>query len=257
MDRKKRGGCLGNLAILMAVFALIVVAVGSVVGAVYVWSASRTLPTAEDMVKHRPSLATTVYDRNGKIITSLYYENRQWVKLEAISKTMVKAILAAEDDEFYEHGGIKPTAILRAFIKDVMHQATRQGGSTITQQLARNLFLTRERTIARKVKEAILAVRMERTFSKDQILEMYLNTIYFGHGTYGVEAASRTYFGKTPAQLGLPESSVLAGLVAAPEYYTPIRHLDRAKVRQNYVLGRMAAKGWITAEEAEKAKKPS
>lgn len=255
MDRKKRGGCLGNLAILMAVFALIVVAVGSVVGAVYVWSASRTLPTAEDMVKHRPSLATTVYDRNGKIITSLYYENRQWVKLEAISKTMVKAILAAEDDDFYEHGGIKPTAILRAFLKDVMHQATRQGGSTITQQLARNLFLTRERTIARKVKEAILAVRMERTFSKDQILEMYLNTIYFGHGTYGVEAASRTYFGKTPAQLGLPESSVLAGLVAAPEYYTPIRHLDRAKVRQNYVLGRMAAKGWITAEEAEKAKK--
>ncbi len=254
IKEKKAGGCLGSLAALLVVLALMVAAVGSVLGAVYVWSVSRTLPTAEEMVKHRPSLATTVYDRNGKVITSLYYENRQWVKLDAISQTMVRAILAAEDDEFFEHRGIKPTAILRAFIKDVMHQATRQGGSTITQQLARNLFLTRERTIARKVKEAILAVRMERTFSKDQILEMYLNTIYFGHGTYGVEAASRTYFGKTPAQLALPESSVLAGLVAAPEYYTPIRHLDRAKVRQNYVLGRMVAKGWITPEEAAKAK---
>ncbi len=253
LKRKDQGGFLGSLGTLILVILLLCAAVASVGGAVYVWILSRELPTSEEMANHRPNLATVVYDRNGKVITNLYYENRQWVKLEAISPNMVKAVLAAEDADFYEHGGIDPTAILRAFIKDVTHQATRQGGSTITQQLARNLFLTRERTLVRKVKEAILSVRMERTYSKDQILEMYLNTIYFGHGTYGIGAASQAYFGKTASQLNLPEASVLAGLIAAPEYYTPIRHMDRAKVRQGYVLGQMVSKGWISREEAQKA----
>jgi len=250
---KKEGGCLGGLAALLLTVFLVIAAVVSVIGAIYVWRVSSTLPTSEEMVNHRPSLATIVYDRNGKVITNLYYENRQWVKLENVSRNMVRSVLAAEDAEFFEHAGVKPTSILRAFIKDVTHQATRQGGSTITQQLARNLFLTRERTLARKVKEAVLAIRMERTFPKEQILEMYLNTIYFGHGTYGIEAASQTYFGKSPSQLNLAEASVLAGLIAAPEYYTPIRHMDRAKVRQGYVLGQMVEKGWISREEAQKA----
>jgi penicillin-binding protein 1A len=247
------GGCLGGLAAVLGLLLLLGVPVLSVGAALYVWGVSKTLPTAEEMVNHRPSLATVVYDRNGKVITNLYYENRQWVKLDEISPNMVKAVLAAEDADFYEHGGIDPTSILRAFIKDLTHQATRQGGSTITQQLARNLFLTRERTLSRKVKEAVLAVRMERTFPKDQILEMYLNTIYFGHGTYGIGSAAQAYFGKTASRLNLSEASVLAGLIAAPEYYTPIRHMDRARTRQGYVLGQMVSKGWITREEAQKA----
>jgi penicillin-binding protein 1A len=250
---RQEGGCLGGLAAGIGILLLLGVAVLSVGLAAYVWGVSRTLPTAEEMVNHRPSLATVVYDRNGKVITNLYYENRQWVKLGEISPTMQKAVLAAEDADFYEHGGIDFSSILRAFIKDLTHQATRQGGSTITQQLARNLFLTRERTLSRKVKEAVLAVRMERTFSKDQILEMYLNTIYFGHGTYGIGSAAHAYFGKPASRLTLPEASVLAGLIAGPEYYTPIRHMDRAKTRQGYVLGQMVSKGWITREDAQKA----
>lgn len=253
MKKFRTGGCLGGLAALIGVLLLLAFAVVSVGGAVYVWGVSKTLPTAEEMVNHRPSLATVVYDRNGKVLTNLYYENRQWVRLDRISPIMVKAVLAAEDADFYGHRGIDPVSILRAFIKDITHQATRQGGSTITQQLARNLFLTKERTLSRKVKEAILALRMEKTFTKDQILEMYLNTIYFGHGTYGIGAAAQAYFGKSPGQLNLSEASVLAGLIAAPEYYTPVRHLDRAKTRQGYVLGQMVAKGWIEREEAQKA----
>ncbi len=253
MKKFRTGGCLGGLAALIGVLLLLVFAVISVGGAFYVWGVSKTLPTAEEMVNHRPSLATVVYDRNGKVLTNLYYENRQWVRLDRVSPIMVKAVLAAEDADFYGHRGIDPVSILRAFIKDLTHQATRQGGSTITQQLARNLFLTKERTLSRKVKEAILALRMEKTFTKDQILEMYLNTIYFGHGTYGIGAASQAYFGKSPGHLNLSEASILAGLIAAPEYYTPIRHLDRAKTRQAYVLGQMVAKGWIGREEAQKA----
>jgi len=251
--KRRKGGCLGRLAALMGVLLLLALSVLSVGGALYVWGVSKTLPTAEEMVNHRPSLATVVYDRNGKVLTNLYYENRQWVKLDRISPLMVKAVLAAEDADFYGHRGIDPASILRALIKDLTHQATRQGGSTITQQLARNLFLTRERTLARKVKEAILALRMEKTFTKDQILEMYLNTIYFGHGTYGIGAAAEAYFGKSASQLNLSESSVLAGLIAAPESYTPIRHPARAKTRQGYVLGQMVSKGWISREEAQKA----
>jgi penicillin-binding protein 1A len=249
----RTGGCLGGLAAVAGILLLLALAVLSVGGALYVWGVSKSLPTAEEMVNHRPNLATVVYDRNGKVLTNLYYENRQWVRLDRISPIMVKAVLAAEDADFYGHGGIDPISILRAFIKDLTHQATRQGGSTITQQLARNLFLTRERTLTRKVKEAILALRMEKTFSKDQILEMYLNTIYFGHGTYGIGAAAEAYFGKSAGQLNLSEATILAGLIAAPEYYTPIRHLDRAKTRQGYVLGQMVSKGWIGRDEAQKA----
>jgi penicillin-binding protein 1A len=253
VQKRHKGGWLGGLAAFVFFLFLLAVAVVSVGGAVYIWSVSRNLPTSEEMVNHRPNLATIVYDRNGKVITNLYYENRQWVKLDAVSEKMVKAVLAAEDADFYAHRGIDPTAILRAFMKIVTGQGNLQGGSTITQQLARNLFLTRERTIRRKIKEAVLAVRMEKTFPKEQILEMYLNTIYFGHGTYGIEAASQAYFGKAPSQLKLAEASILAGLIAAPEYYTPIRHLDRAKVRQGYVLGQMVSRGWISREEAQKA----
>ena len=162
---------------------------------------------------------------------------------------MVKAILAAEDDKFYEHGGIRPVSIARAFMVDVFHGEAKQGASTITQQLARNLFLSNEKTIIRKAREIVLAIRLERIYTKDQLLEMYLNTIYMGHGTYGIEAASREYFGKAPANLDINESAVLAGLVAAPEKYSPFRHEGNSQARKSYVLRRMLDLDWISKSD--------
>ena len=149
-----------------------------------------------------------IYDRNGAEIARLFKENRTWIPLEKISPWVAKAVLAAEDDDFYKHRGIDIKGITRAAIVNFTKRDTLQGGSTITQQLARNLFLTREKTLERKIKEVILAFRLERLYSKDQILEMYLNTVYWGHGGYGIYAASYNYFGKEPLALTLPEASM-------------------------------------------------
>jgi penicillin-binding protein 1A len=234
------------LLVLCLLTAISLAAVGTVV---YLKEISSTLPTAEEILQRQPSLATVILDRKGRTITRLFQENRSWVPLSQISPWMVKAVLAAEDDEFYTHAGIQPTGILRALWIDLTHQKRRQGGSTITQQLVRNLFLSREKTIQRKVKEAILAFRIEKVYSKDQILEMYLNTIYLGHGAYGIGAAAQTYFGTAAQSLTLGQSTVLAGLIAAPEYYTPFRNPDRARERQTYVVRRMTELGWITPEQ--------
>lgn len=237
----------------LLVISLVGAALGSVALTLFIQQASKTLPTPEEMLRHRPNLATTLYDRKGQVIARLFQENRTWVPLQQISPWMIKATLAAEDDSFYQHGGVRLTSILRAFWVDVSHQGTRQGGSTITQQLARNLFLSQEKTFQRKIKEAVLALRLEKVFTKDQILELYLNTIYFGHGAYGIGAAAQTYFGKPASKLSLSEASMLAGLIAAPEYYTPLRNPEKGMERQHYVLTRMSELGWIdegTAEEA-------
>ena len=207
------------------------------------------LPTSSQILEHEPSLATTIYDRNGKVITQLFQENRTWVKLDAVSPWMVKAILAAEDDSFYEHSGIRPAAIVRAVIVDFFHRGAKQGASTITQQLARNLFLSKEKTIIRKAKEAVLALRLEKIYTKDQLLEMYLNTIYMGHGAYGIEAAAKSYFGKAPKDLTIDESAILAGLVAAPEKYSPFRSKENSDVRKAYVMRRMLDLDWISKDD--------
>ncbi len=198
----------------MLIFLMIIGAAAvAVVLTVFLKDISSAIPSSQEILAHEPSLATVIYDRNDKVITHLFQENRTWVKLEDVSPWMVKAILAAEDDKFYEHSGIRPAAILRAAVVDFFHRGARQGGSTITQQLARNLFLTKEKTIARKAKEAILAIRLERIYSKDQLLEMYLNTIYMGHGAYGIDAAAKTYFAKSPANLSIDESKNTIGLL--------------------------------------------
>ena len=231
----------------MFIFILLIgTAVVAVVLTVFLKDISGAIPSSQEILAHEPSLATVVYDRNDKVITHLFQENRTWVKLEDVSPWMVKAILAAEDSKFYEHSGIRPTAILRAAVVDFFHRGARQGGSTITQQLARNLFLTKEKTMARKAKEAILAIRLERIYSKDQLLEMYLNTIYMGHGAYGIDAAAKTYFSKRPANLAIDESAILAGLVAAPEKYSPFRDEDNSFARKSYVLRRMLDLDWIS-----------
>ncbi|MDY9920241.1 MAG: PBP1A family penicillin-binding protein [Synergistota bacterium] len=246
---KKKKSLFNKIFSHIVLFAAICAAFLAVFLAVFLTNISRSLPTTEEILGHEPSLTTVVYDRNEKVITRLFQENRNWVKLDVVSPWMVKAILAAEDDRFYDHSGIRPVSIFRAGIVDIFHRGARQGGSTITQQLARNLFLTKEKTIVRKAKEAILALRLERIYTKDQLLEMYLNTIYMGHGAYGIDSASKKYFGKAPAKLSITESAVLAGLVAAPETYSPFRNPSRSKTRKDYVLKRMLDLDWISKSD--------
>lgn len=237
---------------IMASAALIIAIVGAGVAVATIFllkDITETLPSSQQILEHEPSLATTIYDRNGRVVTQLFQENRTWVKLDAISPWMVKAILAAEDDSFYEHSGIRPIAIVRAGIVDFFHRGAKQGASTITQQLARNLFLSKEKTIIRKAKEAVLALRLERIYTKDQLLEMYLNTIYMGHGAYGIEAAAKSYFNKAPKDLTIDESAILAGLVAAPEKYSPFKNESNSNTRKAYVMRRMLDLDWISKED--------
>lgn len=200
-----------------------------------------------------PALATTVYARDGSILGYLYREKRFHTPLASMPAHLLKAFLAAEDSAFYQHDGIDLAAIFRALSKNIRAGDIVQGGSTITQQLVRRLMLSAEKSYVRKIKEAILAYRLEQQMSKDQILAMYLNQIFFGAGAYGVEAAARTYFGKSVKDLSLAESSLLAGLPKAPSTYNPLRSPAGAKTRQAYVLKRMLALDWITAEEYEQA----
>jgi len=246
---KKKKSLINKIFSHIALFTAICAALLAVILAVFLKDMSQSLPTTEEILAHEPSLATIVYDRNEKVITRLFQENRNWVKLDVVSPWMVKAILAAEDDRFYDHSGIRPVSIFRAVLVDIFHRGARQGGSTITQQLARNLFLTKEKTIVRKAKEAILALRLERIYTKEQLLEMYLNTIYMGHGAYGIDSASKKYFGKAPGKLSITESAVLAGLVAAPETYSPFRNPSRSKTRKDYVLKRMLDLDWISKSD--------
>ena len=241
--------------LLFAVLFLILIAgaVLSVFVALYLKNISEDLPTATEMLAHKANIASVVYDRHGEPIARLFTENRQPVDLRQISPWIIKATLAAEDSSFYQHGGIRILSIARAFVENIMNRGVKQGGSTITQQLARNLFLSQERTLERKGKEVILSIRMEQLFTKDKIMEMYLNTIYFGHGAWGVDTAARTYFGKPSSQINLPEAAMLAGLIAAPGRYSPLTHFDSSKARQRYVLERLVTLGWIDEKERDEA----
>lgn len=235
----------------LLVLVALAIAVTSIGGAVLISRLAEELPPDDEILSYRSNEASVVYDRNGKIITKLYLENRRPEELKDISRWMIMSTLAAEDSSFYAHMGIRPLAILRS----IFTGSGGQGASTITQQLARNVFLTHEKTMVRKAKEAILSFRIEKLFSKDKILETYLNAIYFGHGAWGIGAAAYTYFGKRASDLTLTESSILAGLIAAPEKYSPIRSMDKARARQRYVLSRMVSLGWISEEQRSEAEK--
>ena len=198
--------------------------------------------------------STLVLDAAGNTVASLQGGvNRQTVALRDVSPWLVKATLAVEDRRFYRHGAIDPRGLARAALVNVRHMAKEQGASTLTQQLARNLFLSHERTWSRKLREMWYAVQLERRYSKDEILEMYLNQIYYGHGAYGAEAAARLYFGKSARELTLAESALLAGIPKGPGYYSPHLHPERAKARQRLVLEAMVQNGDITREEARRA----
>lgn len=239
----------------MTLLLIILLATGALSAGVawYVVKLSEDLPSMVDLANPRSSLPSIMYDRNGEVIARLFIENRTPLELHEVSPTLVRAVLAAEDSAFYQHGGIRIGSILRALWTDVVERGKVQGASTITQQLARNLFLSHEKSVTRKAKEIIIAMRLEKLFPKDKILELYLNTINFGHGAWGVETAAHTYFDKSARNLDLAESAVLAGLIANPGRYNPQTSINNAKSRQNYVLGRMETLGWITSAQRKEA----
>ncbi|MCD4719144.1 MAG: transglycosylase domain-containing protein, partial [Desulfobacula sp.] len=214
---------------------------------------SQDLPKINTLNDYRPATVTSVFSDDGRKIGEFYEERRIVIPLSQMPQNLINAFLAAEDSRFREHLGIDILSIIRASLKNLKAGTIVQGGSTITQQVTKSFLLTPERTYERKLKEAILAYRIEKKFTKDEILFLYLNQIYLGHGAYGVESASENYFGKHAKDLNLAECSMLAGLPQAPSRYSPFRFPDRAKQRQIYVLNRMKEDGLITNLEATEA----
>src|SRR5207302_10075906 len=212
----------------------------------------RSLPSVTALETLQPIQGTKIYDDNDEPITELHVERRILVPLTQIPQSLRDAILATEDRRFYSHWGIDPIGVARAVIQNYRRGRIVEGGSTITQQLTKVLFLTPDKSVERKFKEAVLALELERRYSKDRILEMYLNQIYFGHGAYGVEAAARTYFGKSVSELSVRESALLAGLPRAPTSYSPFDHANAAKLRREIVLRRLVEFGTIKEQEAKR-----
>lgn len=210
----------------------------------------RNLPDVRVLRNYVPSETSYIYDIDGTLLFRLHDEaNREVVDGAEISPHLKRAVLAIEDSYFYSHNGINPSSVGRALLANVQAGSTVEGGSTITMQLVKNLFLTPERSISRKVAEAVLALRLEQIFSKDEILEMYLNQVYWGHNNYGVETAAQSYFNKSAKDLTLPEAAMMAGLIQAPERYSPFNNYQDTKQRQAVVLNRMRQLGWITPED--------
>jgi penicillin-binding protein 1A len=234
--------------------SFIVCALLGVIGAVVLYNwAAKDLPGFKNITDYNPPLVTTVYAKNDEILGYFYKEKRFLVTLDQMSHWIPKAFLAAEDASFYQHEGVDLTAISRAFVINMKAGKVKQGGSTITQQIIKRLLLTNERSYERKLKEAILAYRLERYLTKDEILTIYLNEIYLGAHSFGVEAAARSYFGKHAKDLTIAEAALLAGLPKAPSRYNPYENPHLARKRQMYVLGQMLVHGWITQEQYDEA----
>jgi penicillin-binding protein 1A len=215
----------------------------------------RNLPDVRVLRNYVPSETSYIYDINGTLLYSLHDEaNREVVDLSDMSPELKRAVLAIEDSYFYSHNGINPSSVGRALLANFQAGGAVEGASTVTMQLVKNLFLTPERAISRKVAEAVLALRLEQIFTKDEILEMYLNQVYWGHNNYGVETAAQSYFNKSAKDLTLAEASMMAGLIQAPEQYSPFHNYEATKQRQAVVLNRMQQLGWITEEEEQAAK---
>src|SRR4029077_814771 len=196
----------------------------------------------------------TVLDVDGKIYSRLAGANRLKVSLSEVSPLFIAAVLAREDTRFYQHGGIDWHGILRALAHDILSHSAKEGASSITQQLARNSLPLGGRTMSRKLLEAMVALRIERQFTKQQILELYINRIYFGTGCYGVETASQAYFGKSASNLNLPEAALLAGLIRSPNRFSPLKNPEGAAIQRNAVLDRMVQLQKLSAAQAEQAK---
>jgi penicillin-binding protein 1A len=229
-----------------AFVVLLLIGIG---GLSYLYFISRDLPSLRQLEEYKPKLASKVYSADMKLILEYYEEKRSYVPLEQIPEALKQAVIATEDRRFYDHWGMNLRRFTQAFLINVINFGFKQGASTLTQQLARQLYLTTEKTITRKIKELITAIQIERTYAKEEILEMYLNHMYFGHGSYGAQSAARKYFGKDLQELTVDECAVLVGVLKAPEYYTPIRHPERALKRRNIVLNAMREMDFITEDE--------
>ncbi len=236
-------------------FTLVVVAVCGSAGAVFglVQWLGHDLPKPEQLSQIQAPVKSVVYDARGRVLHEFFKENRSTVRLNQIPRHLINATLSTEDRNFYQHWGVDLWGVGRAAVNNVLHLRTTEGGSTITQQLARNLFLTQERTLSRKLKEIALAVQIEHAYSKNQILELYFNQIYFGEGAYGVESGAKTYFNKPLSELTLPECALLAGLPANPTAYSPRRKPAVARLRRAKVLRNMLVTHAITQAEFDNA----
>ena len=225
----------------------------------YVWYLVSGLPSLEKIENPKPELATKVYSIDGEVLDRFFIKNRSHVSIGELPKTVLDALIATEDKNFYNHWGVDAVRFLKAMVKNVV-LFHREGASTITQQLARNLYLGHDDknlfdTITRKLREFITSIQLERSFTKDEILEFYLNVVYFGRGSYGIASASQMYFGKPPADLSLGESAMLIALLKGPAYYDPVNHSERALGRRNTVLEQMTKYNFITREDADEAKR--
>jgi penicillin-binding protein 1A len=213
------------------------------------------LPSIAQLEEYTPSLTTRVYDVNNELIAELSVEKRALLPLDEIPKNIQNAVLDMEDNDFFDHWGISPKGMIRAFLRDILHRKVAQGGSTITQQLAKLIYLTPEKKVIRKIREIILAIQIERKFSKQEILQLYLNQIYLGENVYGVQSAAKLYFGKEVSQLTLGECAMITGLIPAPARFSPFNHPELAKQRRSIVLAKMLERGSITKEQKEEAEK--
>ncbi len=257
--KRRRKSLLLSLLGFLFTAGMVVFLVGSAIAGYALYKASEDLPDYEKLAQYEPPVMTRIHAHDGSLIAEYARERRIFVPINTVPKRIIHAYLSAEDKRFYSHGGIDVQGIARAVYKLVEAKVKgidrrAEGASTITQQVAKNFLLTSDRNIDRKIKEAILAIRIERTFSKDKILELYLNEIYLGIGSYGVAAASLNYFNKELKDLTIEEAAYLAALPKAPNNYHPFRHTERAKERRDWIIGQMYENGYITREEAEEAR---
>ncbi len=235
-----------KFSLLVVSFFLFAVMTGSISGLLF--AAYHDLPKLRGLKDYKPDVVTKIFSEDGKLLDELFRQKRIWVPYQSIPVNLRNALVATEDREFFEHKGIRFMSILRALIIDIRKGKMVQGGSTITQQLAKQLFLTSEKTIARKIKEALLAIQIEKRYTKEEILELYCNHIYLGSGAYGFEAAARTYFGKAINDISLGEAALLGGLPKAPNRYSPKNNLNLAIGRRATVLSGMREEGYISRE---------
>ena len=253
VQSRRRRRLLRRVLVGFAVLVLLGMAGAGAAGYVAYRDLATDLPDVAALEDYQPSLVTEVYDRHERLIAEFYVEKRRLVHLSEIPTHVRHATIAAEDSRFYSHGGVDYIGIGRAVWVNLRAGTTREGASTITQQVARNLFLTRERTLRRKIREAILARRIEQRYDKDRILQIYLNQIFYGHNTYGIEAAAQLYCGKSVADLSLADGAMIAGLPPAPNTYSPLRNPQRSLQRRAHVLRRMVDEGYLAPEAAAAA----
>ncbi|MBI5741138.1 MAG: PBP1A family penicillin-binding protein [Nitrospirae bacterium] len=232
---------------------LLVLVLGAATGGYF--ALVKGVPNIEEIKGYVPANGTKVYADDDTLVGEFKVEKGIYVPVGKIPEDLIRAIIAVEDSRFWQHKGVDYIAIVRAVFKDALAGRIKEGASTITQQLAKVIFLSPEKTVSRKLKEAILAFRLEKNLSKEEILELYFNRVYFGHGAYGIEMAARAYFGKSVSDVSLAEAALLSGLVKAPNKYSPYNDLDKAKERQRVVLKRMQEEGYISKEEEDKAYK--